>query len=123
MRRFSGDLVLVGLAGSRLPEAGRAEGLPVADEAFADRAYEPDGTLRSRGLPDAVFASPSQAVAQAVEIATTSCVTATDGSRVSVTAETLCLHGDTPGAPEFAAAVRAGLEAAGVAIRGLGGGG
>jgi UPF0271 protein len=116
VRRVSGDLILVGLAGSVLLEAGRAAGLGVAAEAFADRAYEADGQLRSRRLPGAVHATAAAAAAQAVSIAVDGRVTAHDGSAVAVGADTICLHGDTPDAPAYARAIRAALEGAGVTV-------
>lgn len=120
VRAFSPDLALVGLAESVGLEAASAVGLRVVAEAFADRAYEPDGSLRSRQLAGAVLQDPAAAAAQAVSLVVDGRVRATDGSWVAVQADTLCLHGDTPNAPLFAAAVRAGLEAAGVDIRALG---
>ena len=120
VRRFSADLVLVGLAGSAGLDACRAAGLRVAAEAFADRAYEADGSLRSRRLPGAVLDDPSAAAAQAVSLAVDGRVRAMDGSWLPVRADTICLHGDTPNAPAYAAAVRRALEAAGVEIRSLG---
>lgn len=121
VRRFSQDLVLVGLSGSLMLDAGRAEGLRVAAEAFADRRYEADGALRSRRLEGAVLADPAEAAAQAVAIATTGKVTTFDGTEVSVAADTICLHGDTPGAAAHARAVRDALERAGVTVRALAG--
>jgi len=113
-------LVLVGLAGSRvLRTAAEAEGLRLAGEAFADRGYAADGTLLPRGTSGALLDEPAAVAAQAVSIAREGCLRASDGSRLAVAAETLCLHGDTPGAPVLAAAVRAALLAAGVAIRPL----
>lgn len=115
---FDPTLIMVGLAGSHLIAAGEAAGLQVAREAFVDRAYEADGSLRSRQLPGAVLLDNEQALAQAVSIATTGTALAYDGTRITVSADTLCLHGDTPGALERAAVVRAGLAAAGVAVQG-----
>jgi UPF0271 protein len=115
---FDRALVLVGLAGSLLVDAGRALGLAVAEEAFADRAYEPDGSLRDRRLPGALLPSHEAAVAQALSIARHGAARAYSGETVRLRADTLCIHGDTPGAPAFARAVRAALEAAGVAVRG-----
>jgi len=116
VRRFSPELMLVGLAGSRLLEAGRAAGLTVAAEAFPDRAYEPDGSLRSRRLPGAVLTESATIAARAVAMARDGAVTATDGTVIPLRADTLCLHGDTPGAADHARAVRDALEAAGVSI-------
>lgn len=117
VRRWSSDVVLYALAGSRLLDAGRAAGLPVAAEAFPDRAYEADGSLRSRARPDAVLTDSHAIAARAVAMARDGRVVAIDGSVVALAARTLCLHGDTPGAAEHAAAVRSALERAGVAIR------
>lgn len=116
---FDRRLILVGLAGSLLVEAGRQGGLQVAQEAFADRDYEPDGTLRSRALPGAVLTDTNAIVEQAIAIATRGCVQSVDGVTVAVRADTICLHGDTPGAVAHARAVRAGLEQAGVRLRPL----
>jgi UPF0271 protein len=116
VRSISPDLILVGLAGSAILEAGTEAGLSVAAEAFADRAYEPDGSLRSRRLPGAILPTPQAAASQAVAIAQGQHVQAHDGTDVQVRAETICIHGDTPDAAEVARAVRAALEAAGIAI-------
>jgi 5-oxoprolinase (ATP-hydrolysing) subunit A len=121
VRRCSPDLVLVGLAGSALLEAGRAAGLTVAAEAFPERGYEPDGSLRNRRLPGAILADSAIVAARAVSLACDGTVTASDGTTISVGAETLCLHGDSPGAVAHARAIRAALEAAGIAIASFGG--
>jgi len=114
--RFSRRLILVGLANSVSVEAGQDAGLPVAREAFADRAYEADGSLRSRRLPGAVLHDPAQAAEQAVRIAREGVVVAHNGEEVAVQAETLCLHGDTPTALTIAQAIRQALRAAGVEV-------
>lgn len=111
------DLRIVGPPGSALLAAAVSAGLPVLAEGFADRAYEPDGRLRSRSLPDAVRHDPAAVAAQAVGIARDGAVTAVDGTVLPLRVETICLHGDTPGAVELARAVRAALAAAGVVVR------
>ena len=116
VRRVSRDLILVGLAGSVMLDAGRAAGLSVAAEAFADRRYEPTGGLRARVHDDAMIDGPAAVGAQAVSLVRDREVTAVDGTRLSVAAETICIHGDLPGAAERAAATRAALETAGVEI-------
>lgn len=116
VRRFDRSLVLVGLAGSELVAAGRAHRLRVAAEAFADRAYEPDGSLRSRRLPGAVLADPEAAAEQAVSIVVLGKVVAIDGTSVPIRADTLCIHGDTPGAAGHARLIRSELVAAGVSV-------
>jgi 5-oxoprolinase (ATP-hydrolysing) subunit A len=113
---FSRSLLLVGLAGSVMIDAGRAAGLAVAEEAFADRTYEPDGSLRSRALEGSVIGDPAAAAAQAVQL-TRGTVTAAGGRRLEVHADTICVHGDLPGAASRALAVRQALEAAGIEIR------
>src|SRR5262245_46100963 len=116
VRRVSPTLVLVGLAGSSLVAAARAAGLTAAQEAFADRAYEADGSLRSRRLDGAVHADPNIVAAQALAIVREGRVTAHDGSSVAVRADTICLHGDSPGAAAFARAIRETLGGAGITI-------
>ena len=111
VRRFSRDLILVGLAGSALLAAGEAAGLRVASEGFPDRAYESDGSLRSRRLPGAVLDDIAEICAQAVRLATEGI----GGREV----QTLCIHGDHAGAAAHARAVRETLEAAGVQVMGL----
>jgi len=110
-------LVLVGLAGSPLLGWARAAGLRVVAEAFADRAYTPQGTLVSRREPGAVLHDPQEIAARMLRLATGGVVTAIDGSTVRIEADSICVHGDSPGAVETARQVRAVLEAAGVAIR------
>jgi UPF0271 protein len=117
--RWRGDVVLVGLAGSPMLDVFREAGFAVAAEAFADRRYEPDGTLRSRKFEDALISDPEEAGRQALSIAERGVVVARDGSKVRVDAQTLCIHGDTPGAPQIAAAVARTLREAGVALRAL----
>jgi UPF0271 protein len=109
-------LILVGLAGSAGLEVYAKAGFRVAAEGFADRRYEADGRLRARALPGALLDDPDEAAAQAVSIARDGKVTAFDGSRLAVAADTLCIHGDTPGADHIAAAVRKALAAAGVTV-------
>jgi UPF0271 protein len=113
---FDSDLILVGLAGSALVEAGRAAGLYVAAEAFADRAYEADGTLRSRQLPGAVIHDNDQSLTQVINMVMHGYTLTSDGVRVQLEADTICLHGDTPGAADRAAALRQGLQSAGIEV-------
>lgn len=117
--RVAPDVVLVGLAGSEMLAAFVEAGFAVAGEAFADRGYEPDGSLTPRGRPGALKGTAEEAAAQALSIARDGAVAATDGSRVRVDARTLCLHSDTPGALELARAVAVRLRDAGIVIRGL----
>jgi len=114
--RWSRDVVLVGLAGSPMLEVFREAGFAVAAEAFADRRYEADGTLRSRKFEDALIRDPEEAGRQALSIVERGSVVAHDGSEVPVSAQTVCIHGDTPGAPAIAAAVSRMLRQAGVRL-------
>ena len=115
-RAFDPALVLFGLPGSELLRAGREAGLAVAAEGFADRAYEPDGSLTPRSRFGSVIHDPQIVVARAVRMVTEGHVTATDGSEITMEVDTLCTHGDTPGAHELTRLLRAGLERAGVTI-------
>jgi len=119
--RWSRHVVLVGLAGSPMLEVFQEAGFAVASEAFADRRYEPDGSLRSRKFPDALIVDPGEAGRQALQVVERGTVTASDGSTVQVLAQTLCLHSDTPGASSIAKAVATTLRGAGIELRGLGG--
>jgi UPF0271 protein len=113
-------LVLYGLAGSQLIAAGRRVGLRTASEVFADRSYLRDGTLAPRSQPGSVIADADQAIRQAVHLAMTGQVaTLPDGDPITVEAQTLCIHSDTPHAADHARQIRTALEAAGVAVRAI----
>ncbi len=105
VKRWNQNVTLVGLAGSPMLEVFREAGFPVAAEAFADRLYEPDGTLRSRRFDDALIRNPESAAEQAWRIAEKRYVIASDGSEVPIDAQTICIHGDTPGAEQIVEAV------------------
>jgi UPF0271 protein len=111
--------VMVGQAGSVALEHWRAIGLRCAAEAFADRVYEGDGTLRSRNLVGALLDTPARAAEQALEIALHRRVITLDGHALPITADTLCIHSDTPNAAAIAREVKRQLAAAGVAVRPL----
>lgn len=117
--RVAPGVVLIGLAGSVMLQGFSEEGFPFVGEAFADRGYEPDGTLTPRGRPGALKATAEEAAEQAVSIATRGEVVASSGEVVAVEARTLCLHSDSPGAVDFARAIAARLREAGVEIRPL----
>ena len=117
--RWNREVVLVGLAGSPMLDIFRRAGLAVAAEAFADRLYEPNGTLRSRKFDDALIRDPHEAGNQAVRIAKGSALIARGGKQIAVHAQTLCIHGDTLGSDKIAAAVSQALRAAGVAVQPL----
>jgi UPF0271 protein len=119
VRRADARLILVGLAGSELLAAGRAHGLRVAGEAFADRGYLPDGSLVPRGQPGDAPAGEAAAAAQGLRLAREGRVAAVGGADLAVAADTLCLHGDGAGALALARRLRAELAAAGIAVRAL----
>jgi UPF0271 protein len=112
-------LILVGQAGSPALEIWRAIGLPVGSEAFADRCYETDGTLRKRTLPGALLSEPERAAQQAVDIALRHLVVAGDHSELTVEANSICIHSDTPGSVAIAREVNRALKAAGVLLQAL----
>lgn len=117
---YDRSLIVFGPPGSQLLAAGRALGLRVAAEAFADRAYEPDGSLASRRHPDAVIHDVEAVIARVLRMATDRTVVARDGTVVPLEADTICVHGDTPGADALAARLRVALEAAGVRVEPIG---
>lgn len=110
------DVILLGLAGSRLLEAGRQTGLRVASEVFADRAYQADGSLVPRSQPGAVIHDREEAIARTVGMVTRGRVTAITGEEVAIDAHSICVHGDNPSAVEFVRDIRARLEAEGIAV-------
>jgi len=111
------DVALYAPPGSAMVEAARAAGLRVVREGFVDRAYEPDGTLRARKLAGSLHTDPKVAAKQALSFVRDGGVRAHDGTFVELAVDTLCLHGDTPGAPAIAAAVRTALVGAGVKVQ------
>ena len=119
VRRWRQDVVLVGLAGSVMLQEFRATGFRVAAEAFADRRYEKDGSLRARTFRDALLDAPEKAAEQAARIAEGRGVLTREGAEVAVEAQTICIHADTPGAERIAEAVRRALERAGVNVAAL----
>ena len=112
-------LILFGLPGSQLIAAGWRAGLRTASEGFADRAYRPDGTLVSRSEPGAVIHDPAVVVSRAVRMVKEHAVEAVDGTTLALPIDTICVHGDTPGAAELAARIKSALEAAAVEVRAL----
>lgn len=117
VRDGDASLALMGLAGSELVAAGRRLGLRVIEEAFADRGYGPNARLLPRGQPGSLLQTPEQAQAQLLDLVLRGGLRAADGSWLGLRADSVCLHGDTPGALAMAKALRAGLAQAGVAVR------
>ncbi|MFE3459673.1 LamB/YcsF family protein [Nocardiopsis aegyptia] len=111
VREFDPGLPVLGLPGSRFLEAAEKAGLRTHREAFADRAYTPEGTLVSRREPGAVLHDPEAIAERCLRIARGEPITAVDGTEILVEAESLCVHGDSPGAVDIARAVAARLRA------------
>ncbi len=116
VRSLGSDLAILGLPGSEVLRLAEASGIRAVSEAFADRAYAPDGTLVSRSQAGAVLENAGAIAQRVLQMATESSVVAVDGSVIPVSAGSICVHGDTPGAAAIAVAVRDSLVAAGVEI-------
>ena len=116
VKDFDARLVLFGLAGSELVRAGEQAGLKIANEVFADRTYQADGSLTPRTQPDAMIHDPALAIAQVRRMIDEGKVKSVNGADVVVRADTLCIHGDEPNAVEFARRIRAALVADGVRV-------
>ena len=117
---FDRSLILFGLPGSQILRAGVRQGLRVAAEVFADRAYEPDGALASRRKPGAVIHDADTVVARAVRMVEDRSVVAMDGSVLPLEADTICVHGDTLGSDDLARKIRVGFERAGITVKAVG---
>jgi UPF0271 protein len=117
VRAYDGTLAVLVLAGTAAAEVIGGRGLRVVREGFADRAYTPQGRLVSRREPGAVITDPAEAAARAVRLASGRPVRAHDGTAVHVEADSICVHGDTPGAAELAAGLRRALAEAGIGCR------
>jgi UPF0271 protein len=113
------SLIMFALPNSEMISAGAAAGLRVASEGFADRSYEPDGSLTPRSRPGAVVRDPAVVVERALRMVRDGVVLTPTGAQVALKVDTICVHGDTPGAPELTRRIRAGLESAGIQVRPL----
>jgi 5-oxoprolinase (ATP-hydrolysing) subunit A len=122
VRDVDRSLVLFALSGSELIAAAQGAGLAAAAEVFADRSYQDDGSLTPRGRPGAMIEDVELSIEQVRRMVLDGIVRAQSGKEVPVRADTLCIHGDQPGALEFARRIRAALEQAGVEIRAIGAG-
>ena len=113
------DLIVMTMASRQYDRTCRTLGCRVASEGFADRAYSADGTLASRKIPGSLITEPQRAAAQAVKMAVEGRLETIDGKEVDISVQTICCHGDTPGAERIVRAVREALEKAGVQVRPL----
>ena len=120
VRAVNPGLIVVALAGSRMPETFERMGLRVAREAFIDRGYTPRGTLVPRDQPNALVTDPHEASFRAVRLARDGTLTAVEGTEISIRADTLCIHSDTPGAALLARAVRRALDQAEIRVMQMG---
>ena len=118
-RESGRDLILMALASGKYDRTARKMGVRVASEGFADRAYNVDLTLVSRKLPGSLITDPERAAAQAVKMAMDGKVRTIDGVEIDISVQTICCHGDTPGAQNIVKAVRAALEKAGCQVKPL----
>lgn len=116
-RTIDSGLILFGLPGSQLIEAGKRAGMRTAAEGFADRAYRPDGSLLPRREQGAVIVESAEVISRVIRMARDRIVSAVDGTAVPVAVETICVHGDTPGAADLAARIRAALTREGVEVK------
>ena len=116
VKDLGGNVMLYALAGSKMVDAGRQLGLTVVQEVFADRSYQDDGTLRPRSLPGALIEDEATAIARAMDMVETGQVVSHGGNRIDVSAETICLHGDQPGALRFATALRHACALRGITV-------
>ncbi|AFR47524.1 LamB/YcsF family protein [Gordonia sp. KTR9] len=116
VRNVDAGLAVMGLPGSEVLARAERAGLATITEAFADRAYTPEGSLVPRGTDGAVLSDSAEIARRVVELVTTGRIGAIDGTSIDVDAESICLHGDTPGAVEHAHSVRDALTAAGIDI-------
>ncbi|WP_226645315.1 LamB/YcsF family protein [Mesobacillus subterraneus] len=110
------SLVLFGLAGSSLVKAGMERGLSVAQEVFADRSYQPDGSLTPRSQSNAMIHDSELAISRVVRMVREGKVEAVDGTDIAIKADTVCIHGDEPQALDFAVALKGALKAEGIEV-------
>jgi UPF0271 protein len=119
IRAFDPALAMFGLPNSSMMDAARAAGLTAAAEGFADRAYQPDGSLVPRFAPGAVIHDAGAVIDHAVRMARDGVVLTPAGEEIRLRIDTICVHGDTPGAPELARRIRTALEDGGIEVRAL----
>ncbi|CAM3789641.1 MULTISPECIES: LamB/YcsF family protein [Paenibacillus] len=119
VHRIDPGLILYGLAGSELVDAGKRTGLRTASEVFADRTYQDDGTLTPRSLPGALITDEEQSVRQVLRMVKEGVVMSQSGKIIPIVADTICIHGDSPHAPVFARTLRTRLESEGVRVQSI----
>ena len=116
VKKFDDKLIFYGLSGSVMITMAKEEGLKTANEVFADRTYQPDGSLTPRTKPNALIENEITAVLQAMQMIKNKTVTATNGTRIKMEADTVCIHGDGKNAVPFAKALYNSLQQEGISI-------
>lgn len=119
VEEFDKDLILMVLSGSYIAKEGKRRGLKVAQEVFADRGYNEDGTLVNRSLLGAFVKDPKEAIPRVVKMIKENKVVTANGKEIDIVADSICVHGDNPEALEFVKNIREGLEAEGIEIKPL----
>jgi UPF0271 protein len=117
---FDDSLVLYGLAGSKLIDAGKQKGLKTANEVFADRSYQPNGLLTPRSEPGAMITDPEKSLAHVISMVKNRYLVSTENTKVRVQADTICIHGDNENSLEFAKLIHNGLSAEKILIKKFG---
>jgi UPF0271 protein len=117
VKDFDSELIYYGLSGSVMIDEARESGLRIAHEVFADRTYQPDGSLTSRSEPGALITNPDKAILQVMQMINEKMVTAANGENIAIQADTICIHGDGSNAVEFAKKIHNSLLAAGIQIK------
>jgi UPF0271 protein len=118
--RFSKDVILVVYSGTVMVQAAKEVGIRFVEEVYADRVYNPDGTLQSRKIAGSVIHDPEKAARQALSVVREGCVVAHDGTKVKVKPETLCVHGDTPSAVAILQKIRDEFKKASISVKPMG---
>lgn len=113
------DVILLGLANSEMIKAAKSKGLKAASEVFADRSYNPDGTLVARNLPGAMIYDKKTAISRTVRMVKEGKVTAINGEDIEIQADSICVHGDNPEAVDFVKLIREALSKAGIEVKPL----
>lgn len=119
IQEYDKDLIVMILSGSYMAAEARRRGMKVAEEVFADRGYNADGSLVNRKLPGAFVKDPDEAIARVIKMVKEKKVVAVSGEEISINADSICVHGDNPKAIEFVAKIRKSLEEAGIEVKSL----
>lgn len=119
IEQFDKEIILMTLSGSYMAKEGKRRGLRVAEEVFADRGYNADGTLVNRSLPGAFVKDPEEAIARVIKMVKTKKVTAVSGEEIDIAADSICVHGDNPKAIEFVDRIRKSLITNGIEVKSL----